>query len=57
MSNKKEQLAQIFDEAWHNPKVETKDLPAYILGQLILQGLATPDSVLTMRGCGEATKI
>jgi hypothetical protein len=50
MTNKKEQLAQIFDEAWHNPKVEAKDLPSYILEQLISQGLATPDSVLNDEG-------
>jgi hypothetical protein len=50
MTNKKEQLAQIFDEAWHNPKVEAKDLPTYILEQLISQGLATPDSVLNDEG-------
>jgi hypothetical protein len=50
MVNVEKQIAQIFNEAWHNSKIESKDLPAYILEQLISQGLASPGSVLDDEG-------
>lgn len=50
MTDKKEQIAKIFHEAWHNTEVEAKNLHVYILEQLISKGFATPDSILNEEG-------